>query len=122
MSSKKPLDQYTNDEIEKYRFQFVKNTLRRASYRWPWRNIAVKRAWVERGKYICENCKEIVAAKDKQLDHTLPVVDIKKGFEGWDKYCERLFTSALGFKVLCLACHDKKTRKENEARRKHKNG
>lgn len=120
MKSKKPLDQYTKDEIDKYRHQFVKNTLRRASYRWPWRNIAVKRAWIERGKYICENCKEIVASKDKQLDHTLPVVDIKMGFEGWDKYCERLFTNASGFQVLCLVCHEKKTREENEARRRNK--
>jgi hypothetical protein len=122
MKSKKPFDQYTKDDIDKYRFQFVKNTLRRASYRWPWRNVAIKRAWLEWGKYKCEKCKKVVPSKEKQLDHTQPVVDIKKGFEGWDKYCERLFTDSLGFKVLCLSCHEKKTKRENVARRKYKNG
>jgi hypothetical protein len=121
MKSKKPYDQYTKDEIDKYRFQFIKNTLRRASYRWPWRSVATKRAWLEWGKYQCEKCKKVVPAKEKQLDHTLPVVDIKKGFEGWDKYCERLFTDSSGFKVLCLECHESKTKRENTLRRKYKN-
>jgi hypothetical protein len=121
MNSKKPFAQYTKDEIEKYRHQFIKNTLRRASYRWPWRSVALKRAWIEWGKYKCEKCKKEIAAKEKQLDHTKPVVNIKKGFQSWDIYCERLFTDASGFKVLCLDCHAKKTKSENEKRRKYRN-
>ncbi|NDC23329.1 MAG: hypothetical protein EBZ49_04285 [Proteobacteria bacterium] len=122
MKSKKPFDQYTKDEIEKYKFQFIKNTLRRASYRWPWRSVATKRAWLEWGKYKCENCKKVIAAKEKQLDHKLPVVDLKKGFQGWDEYCERLFVGSEGFQVLCLSCHAEKTNNENEKRRKYRNG
>lgn len=120
MNLKKPFDQYTKDEIEKYRHQFIKNILRRASYKWPWRSVALKRAWVEWGKYKCEKCKKIIPAKEKQLDHTKPVVNIKKGFQNWTIYCKRLFTDASGFQVLCLVCHEKKTKRENKQRRKYR--
>lgn len=120
MNSKKPYDQYTKDEIDKYRHQFVKSTLRKASYRWPWRTAALQRARVAWGVYKCEICKKEIEAKEKQLDHTEPVVDVKKGFKGWDSYCERLFTDSSGFQVLCFDCHATKTKEENSIRRKRK--
>jgi hypothetical protein len=111
-------DLKTKKEIEKYRQSFIKNTLRRASYRWPFRSVAAQKARLRRGIYECEKCKKEVPNKEKQLDHKEPVVDPKKGFQGWDDYCARLFVEASGFAVLCTACHASKTQAENEQRKK----
>lgn len=117
MKSKKPWSEYTDEEIDKYRHQFVKNTLRRASFRWPWRNIPVIKARISRGIYECSACRRNVANKDKRLDHILPVVSEGLGFIGWDSYVERLLCKASGFQVLCGECHRIKTERENEQRK-----
>lgn len=114
----KEFKDYTKEDIDKYRHQFVKNTLRRASYRWPWRNIAMNRARVGYGVYQCEKCEGLVRPIEKELDHVLPVVRPSAGFEGWDMYSLRLLCGADGFEILCRDCHGTKTRGENERRKK----
>ena len=109
--------EFTEEQIEKYRQQFIKNTLRRASYRWPWRNLAASSARIERGVYQCQKCKQKVVNKDKKVDHVSPVVDPKKGFQGWDMYARRLLVSIDGFQILCNTCHLEKTNEERLIRK-----
>lgn len=113
----KQYDQYTLEDIKKYRKAFVVSSLRRASYRWPWRNIAMKNARIERGIYECKACGNRVKAKEKQLDHINSVVNPERGFEGWNGYIERLLPGTDGFSVLCRVCHASKTTKERERRK-----
>jgi hypothetical protein len=118
---KKPLDKKA----------FVIATLRKASYRWPTRNEAIKRARVKvevgtfkngniKSKFMafCEKCGLICDSKDTVKDHVIPVIDVKKGFIGWDSYVERMFPdTAKGYQILCKSCNKNKTLAENEDRK-----
>lgn len=105
--------------------QFVIVALRRASLRWPGRYLTQKKARVERGKYLCNMCKQIHRRKDIVVDHVLPVVDPKVGWEGFDSFIMRLFCKEEGFQVLCRPCHQVKNKLEGKVRvrqrRKKKN-
>lgn len=118
MKTKKPFELFTDEELDKYRHQFVISTLRRATYRWPWKNLAAKAAKLERGIYKCVKCSERTRNKDKKLDHIHPVVDPQKGFENWTSYIERLLVGLNGWQVLCKTCHDAKTAIEREERKR----
>jgi len=101
--------------------QFIINTLRRASYRWPTRGQAEKRSRVERGLYRCENpgCGHEGPRKDFAMDHVVPVVDPERGFVSFDEYIDRMFPDSPDlFWRLCHKCHDEKTAKENGVRKK----
>lgn len=99
---------------------FIIATLRRASYRYPSRNEALKRARVSRGLYLCNYCKKVFPRKEIKVDHVIPVVGIE-GFVSWDVYIDRMYPEPEGFQVLCKADHDIKTKMENQARKLHKN-
>ena len=100
---------------------FVINILRRASYKWPSRWIAEKRSKLGRNEYYCESCGIISGKKDTAMDHVLPCVDPQKGFEGFDKYADRMFPDTeFGFQRLCHDCHDIKTTQENGIRKETK--
>jgi len=119
---KKPLDKKA----------FVIATLRKASYRWPSRNEAIRRAKVkvEVGTFkngkpktklmpFCEKCGLIT--EDTAKDHVEPVVEPKKGFIGWDSYVERMFPdTAAGYQILCHPCHKEKSMQELQIRKKVK--
>jgi hypothetical protein len=116
---KKDYKAIENDEeaFEKFKKNFVKQSLRRASYRWPFKHMAKNEQRIERGFYRCQSCQGSFGPKDINLDHVDAVEDIKTGFMGWDKFIDRLFVKTKGFQVLCLTCHDAKTLVENEQRR-----
>jgi 5-methylcytosine-specific restriction endonuclease McrA len=106
--------------MDRRKKQFVINTLRKASYRWPTRSEAEKRSRVDRGLYKCENpkCGHIGPRKDFVMDHVIPVVDPVEGFVSFDVYIERMFPdSAKGWQRLCHQCHDIKTETENSTRK-----
>lgn len=103
---------------------FIKNTLRRATQRWGPIHDCMTAARVERGIYLCANCKEHVPAtikeknrrlKNVHVDHILPVIDPTIGFETWDKTIDRMFCEVDGLQVLCTKCHDIKTNEERAA-------
>lgn len=95
---------------------WITSTLRRASYRWPARNEALKLARVERGLYKCALCEGTFQNKDIVIDHIEPVVSLKEGFTTWDAFIDRLFCEVEGFQILCNPCHDAKTQTEDSLR------
>lgn len=99
---------------------FIIATLRRASYRYPGRNEALKRARVARGLYLCNYCKKVFPRKQVKVDHIIPVVGLQ-GFVSWDEYIDRMYPEPEGFQVLCEFDHNIKTKLENQARKLHKN-
>lgn len=106
---------------------FIVNALRRASYRWPGRYMALKNAHIGRNEYFCAMCPEGVLhpKKNIQMDHRIPIVDPKIGWDGFnDAYMDRFFPEQDGWQVLCRECHEKKTDEENlirsESRKKNK--
>jgi len=107
--------------MDKRKKQFVINTLRRASYRWPTRGEAEKRSRVERGIYKCEQCGHLGKRGEFAMDHVIPVVDPEKGFTTFDDYIDRMFPdSSELFWRLCHKCHSEKTEKENTIRKETK--
>lgn len=117
IGSGKPLDSWTEDEIHKYRQAFIKSTLRKASYRWPYRNLAMQKARVGWGLYKCAHCGKSVTNKIKKLDHVNPVVDPRVGFVSWDEFGKRELVGLCGWQVLCEICHNVKSKGETEIRK-----
>lgn len=127
---KKPRKEIT--DWNKFRDQFVRWTLRRASFRWPPRGEAMKAARVDRGLYKCAGCGSLYKTKEVRVDHIEPVVEVTApmGVQGLQerpnsgvdlgKYVLRMFPEANGFQVLCTQCHHTKTQGENSARREAK--
>lgn len=103
---------------------FAKGAMRRASLSWPPISECRRLARRERGKYQCAMCKELFSAKECQVDHRNPVVDIIKGWESWDVYIDRLFCDVENLDLLCKNCHESKSamevmmRKHARAKRK----
>jgi len=105
---------------------FITSTLRGGFRRYPPKYESLKEAQV--GKkintksqrlamhYECGKCKGHFPAKAVQVDHILPVVCPKKGFESWDIFIARLFCSSDNLQVLCKGCHDIKTKDERVKR------
>jgi 5-methylcytosine-specific restriction endonuclease McrA len=121
---KKPITDW-----DKFRDQFVRETLRRASFRWPPRSEAMRKARVARGLYLCDACGEKFKTKEVRLDHIKPVVPLPSELQGvreaapdrpgalaLGSYVLRMFPESSGFAVLCKGCHDLKTGYERKAR------
>ena len=51
-----------------------------------------------------------------ELDHKIPVVEVKKGFCDWNTYIERLYVGPEDYQGLCRTCHAEKSKKEVEER------
>lgn len=106
---------------------FIKSALRAASRKWPPKWEALKKACVGKklnkatGKlifhYKCNGCTRLFKAADVQVDHIEPVVDIDRGFRGWDEYIDRMFCETDHLQVLCKECHSIKTSNEKAARK-----
>lgn len=106
-------------DLEKRLKPFIIQTLRRASYRWPERNEALKAARVDRGLYKCASCEKTYGRKEVHIDHISPVVPVT-GFTSWDLYIERMFCAADQLQILCELCHSVKSLLEREQRKIHK--
>src|ERR1700675_2740380 len=108
--------------MKKFDFNsFMRQGLRRLSYKFPPRSEALRLARIERGKYKCESCSEIFGPKEIDVDHRAPVIDPEKGFQNWNIYIKRLFCAVDGYSILCKECHKAKSFLENEIRREVKN-
>lgn len=109
------------DPVKQFR-EWMKNTLRRAFFRYWERTKAIQTARVDRGLYQCAGCKVVSKIQGMHIDHILPVVDPAVGFSGWDVYIARLFCSASNLQLLCKECHTTKTKTEQLARKAAKIG
>ena len=101
-------------------FKWVKRYIELISYKWAPRNKAMQNArrvsqlkdkrtkW----QYQCNGCKEWFKGSQIQLDHVKPKgLYSKETFFVW---LDRLFCEVEGFQVLCVPCHAKKTKQEQE--------
>lgn len=108
-----------NDEaFEKHKFNYVKNALRIATYKWPYFSMAMSRQRLERGLYLCELCKGSFGPKEINRDHIEPVIPVT-GWTNWETYINRLFVKSTGIQILCIGCHEQKTAIENILRVKN---
>lgn len=113
---KKPID-----PVKQFR-DWMKNTLRRAFFRYWERTKALQAARVDRGVYKCAGCSALSSVKGMHIDHISPVVDPAVGFVGWDVYVDRLFCPASNLQLLCKPCHTVKTERERGERKAAKTG
>lgn len=61
----------------------------------------------------------MVDAKNRDVDHKFPVIDPEIGWVNWDSYFMRLLdVHPDNLSVVCKACHKRKTKNENQKRRK----
>lgn len=104
--------------FEKHRFNFVKNALRIAGYKWPYFSMAMGRARKDRGLYECESCKQCFGPKEVNRDHIVPVISVT-GWNNWEDFINRLFVKSDEIQILCLKCHENKTSIENIMRVKN---
>jgi 5-methylcytosine-specific restriction endonuclease McrA len=112
---------------------FIQSLLRQGTRRWAPISKVKQKARVKRGMYLCAGCGEHVPNTLKEgrkrvqnifVDHINPIFDPEIGFEGWDKYIERMFCEEDNLQLLCKACHDVKSKQEHsvavERRRKER--
>ncbi len=104
--------------FDKFVYNFAMQALRRATYRWPYRNIALQNARIERGFYKCESCKNGFGPKEVQKDHVEPVIPVT-GTKDLNIIVKRMLVKTSGWQILCLNCHSMKTLIENEMRKKN---
>lgn len=107
---------------------FVISALRAAFRRWGPKFDVLRNAATERrinplsGKlamhYRCALCDVELPLKQVQVDHTVPVVDVKKGFVNWDTFIDRLYVEVKKLQVLCKPCHKAKSAGERTRRKK----
>lgn len=112
---------------------FIKGGLRSISNRWPPKSRVFKKAWIDRGVYLCAgwgcSAHQVPLSMQKSegsarirnvfVDHIRPVVETS-GFDTWDSVIDNLFCEEDGLQVLCKACHDLKTKEERVKRKEYK--
>lgn len=106
--------------LDQYRKTFITQTLRRASRFWPPKNDCLISARVERGFYKCNMCGDVFKKKEIQVDHIIPIIDVKTGFTDYNDFVFNLFCHQDNLQCLCIPCHNGKTSVENERRKINK--
>lgn len=109
--------------------RWLVNQLRRLTLRYPPAIRAVNRTREEyfiksklgkdlkRVKYTCANCgKKDLKRSEMNLDHKIPVVS-SEGFTDWNDFINGLFCDEENLWLICIPCHEEKTKKENEERK-----
>lgn len=105
---------------------FITSQLRNGFQKWPPKFDVLRNSSIDKSHFRCEGYKKrwhkakktIDRKNNRFVDHIDPVVPIE-GFNSWDDYIARMFVEEEGLQVLCKECHDKKTKDENERRKKH---
>ena len=99
---------------------FITSALRSAMRRWPpkWATLAEaftgskinKKSGRKAKHYRCAACKRKFVAKGVQVDHKIPIDKCAT----WDEYILKLFCEQNNLQCLCVGCHKKKTKKDNQ--------
>lgn len=100
----------------------------RAKFKWwkPMRAAKDKARRPYKGKnkrqkweYQCASCKKWYTSKDTQIDHIIPCGSLKC-YEDIVPFIQRMTVEDEdAFQVLCKPCHQKKTTREKEERKKN---
>ena len=108
---------------------FIRSALRQKS-RW-WKPVTqcklnAKRPYKGSNKrqkfeYQCNKCKKWFPDKQINVDHVLPAGELNKA-DDLPGFVERLFVEQSGLQVLCVNCHDIKTKQEKEQLKIKRNG
>ena len=108
---------------------FIRSALRQKS-RW-WKPVTqcklnAKRPYKGTNKrqkfeYQCNKCKKWFPDKQINVDHVLPAGELNKA-DDLPGFIERLFVEQSGLQVLCVNCHDIKTKQEKEQLKIKRNG
>ena len=108
---------------------FIRSALRQKS-RW-WNPVTqcklnAKRPYKGSNKrqkfeYQCNKCKKWFPDKQINIDHILPAGELNKA-DDLPGFVERLFVEQSGLQVLCVNCHDIKTKQEKEQLKIKRNG
>lgn len=105
-----------NPDYDKRLQGFLIPLLRRKSLHWPDRQEAKRKARVRPGYYKCASCGNVVHDSQTNMDHILPVINVKTSFTTWDSYIRSLLSDVNNWNCLCITCHGSKTAVENEMR------
>lgn len=108
-------------------WSMIRSALRQKS-RW-WKPIAQAKANAKRKykgpnkrqkwEYQCSLCKEWFADKYVNVDHIVPAGTLTCSSD-LPSFVDRLFCEVDGLQVLCIDCHNSKTKKENDGNRSKK--
>ena len=108
-------------------WSFIRSALRQKS-RW-WKPISVCKLNARRlykginkrqkYEYQCKKCKAWHPEKNINVDHIIPAGSLNTA-QDLPQFVERLFCEQDNLQVLCEACHDKKTLKEKQSKKKTK--
>ena len=117
--SKIPRPRNAGTMTESAFWSFIRSTLRQKS-RW-WKPILIvknkaKRKYTgiskrQKFEYQCNSCKQWYAEKYISVDHITPVGSLTC-YDDLPGFVKRLFCEEDGLQVLCMNCHDVKTKNE----------
>jgi 5-methylcytosine-specific restriction endonuclease McrA len=106
-------------------WSFIRSALRQKS-RW-WKPISVcklnaRRLYKGANKrqkyeYACKKCKGWFPEKQINVDHIIPAGSLNCA-QDLPQFVERLFCEQDNLQVLCTTCHDAKTLKEKQSKKK----
>lgn len=122
--------------------QYLKNGIRRLSYRYPARSEAIKLARIpapsdwpnKRVKWVCRcvECEKIFELSDMQADHIEPLIPTTgwpeapksdlydhRGMPDMNVLVYRCFVEPSKYQMLCKPCHKEKNKRENQIRREN---
>lgn len=122
---------FNNGDWTQARFNsFVKSALRSASLRWPARYQSLNEAKTttkvnsKTGRlaqhYKCNSCLNQFPAKDVRVDHIDPIINPETGFTTWDDVVNKMFCEKSNLQVLCVECHNIKTKAEKQLAKERK--
>lgn len=100
-------------------WQFIRSLLRKGWTRWPPKHNKKKEQRRKsnnpklRWEYQCESCLEWFRDKEVEVNHIEEVGSLKK-FDDLPRFVERLYVSERYLELLCVPCHQKKTKKTKE--------
>jgi 5-methylcytosine-specific restriction endonuclease McrA len=108
-------------------WSFIRSALRQKS-RW-WKPISMCKLNARRlykgpnkrqkYEYQCKKCKGWFPEKQINVDHVKPAGSLNSA-QDLPGFVERLFCEQDNLQVLCTTCHDKKTLKEKQSKKKTK--
>jgi hypothetical protein len=121
--------------------QYLKNGVRRLSYRYPARSEAIKLHRIpapsdwpnKRVKWVCRCaiCEKIFELSDMQADHIEPIIPLTgwpeapkselykhNGGPDMNVLVYRCFVDPHDYQILCKPCHKEKSKNENKTRKK----